>query len=174
MEKLNRTFSFEVSDNLKDVYLNGSFYVRFNRHYTATVRNLESLLYAINKLDPDMSVFGEIVKSCDENDEFTNELIRMINSFRLHMHPSSVGDYLIVNRNQGDRDAVVLAEIYTPETNSTEQLIEYEMPNGTTSLNVIFSDGESYKSIAYKTAIRSKKWGGLIDVSKLIYRPQKH
>jgi hypothetical protein len=51
-------------------------------------------------------------------------------------------------------------------------LVEYEMPNGTTALNIIdnISTANKYKSITYKKAMLKFN----IDFSLLINNPQKH
>jgi hypothetical protein len=67
-------------------------------------------------------------------------------------------DTLDVFRNQANRGAVVLAVDF----NTRQSLIEYEMPNGSTSMNVIDwrNDENYYKSISYNSI--SKKWLRLI------------
>ena len=59
------------------------------------------------------------------------------------------GDQIEVTRNQGKREAVVLAVI------DDEVLIEYTMPKGTTALNfttcaAIENDQENYKAVSYR------------------------
>lgn len=59
------------------------------------------------------------------------------------------GDQVSVTRNQGKREATVLAVI------GDEVLIEYTMPKGTTSLNftthdAIENDQEQYKAVSYR------------------------
>jgi len=63
-----------------------------------------------------------------------------------------VGEPLTVERNQGDRDATVLA------VDGLRMLIEYEMPNGSTSLNEVSMEdpGGRYRSVAYRSL--SKRW----------------
>jgi len=80
-------------------------------------------------------------------------------------HKDYVGDYYIVYRNQGDRDGAVVS--YSGD----DILIEYEMPNGTTALNIIKPDG-SYKSISYSKLQNSKKWMKNLDQNFLINNPQ--
>ena len=63
------------------------------------------------------------------------------------------GDETSVHRNQGEREAIVLA--VDPERG--EALIEYEMPAGTTALSVISWQGDSPgPSVSYATV--SKAW----------------
>ena len=52
-----------------------------------------------------------------------------------------IGQSLIVFRNQGDREAVIIAQ------HEDTFLIEYEMPRGTTALNIINEHDEEYKKI---------------------------
>ncbi len=59
------------------------------------------------------------------------------------------GDNITITRNQGKREAVVLAVI------GDEVLIEYTMPKGTTALSftshtAIENDQEDYKAVSYR------------------------
>jgi len=63
------------------------------------------------------------------------------------------GDETSVYRNQGEREAIVLA--VAPERG--QALVEYEMPAGTTALSVISWQGNRvYNSVSYATV--SKAW----------------
>ena len=76
-----------------------------------------------------------------------------------------VGKRLEVFRNQGDRDARIVSYF------GKMVLIEYEMPNGTTALNILSPDG-SYKTLPYHKLQTSKKWLKNLDASLLINNPQ--
>jgi len=76
-----------------------------------------------------------------------------------------VGKRLQVFRNQGDRDARIVSYF------EKMVLIEYEMPNGTTALNILYPDG-SYKTLPYAKLQVSKKWLKNLNASLLINRPQ--
>lgn len=76
-----------------------------------------------------------------------------------------VGKRLEVFRNQGDRDARIVSYF------GKMVLIEYEMPNGTTALNILNPDG-SYKTLPYGKLQTSKKWREHLDASILINNPQ--
>jgi hypothetical protein len=93
-------------------------------------------------------------------------MYRIINDHKKILNNRFIGKETYVKRNQGIRDAVVVG------VNSEHLLIEYEMPNGTTSLNVIsaMSNVDDYKSITYKNAMSKFD----IDYSLLINNPQKH
>jgi hypothetical protein len=76
-----------------------------------------------------------------------------------------IGRETLVVRNQGSRDARVVG------VNSEHLLIEYEMPNGTTALNIIdgMASSDDYKSITYKNAMTKFN----IELSLLINNPQR-
>ena len=80
-------------------------------------------------------------------------------------HKDYVGDYYVVYRNQGDRDGAIVS------CSGDDILVEYEMPNGTTSLNIIKPDG-SYRSFSYNSLSNSKKWRRNLDHNMLINNPQ--
>jgi len=61
-------FTFELPQRVKDIDMISSFYVRMNKHYVATVRSLESFIWAINNCGIDES-FGEITKLADKEAE---------------------------------------------------------------------------------------------------------
>jgi hypothetical protein len=61
-------FTFALPQRIKDIDMISSFYVRMNKHYTATVRSLESFIWAINNCGIDEN-FGEITKLADKEAE---------------------------------------------------------------------------------------------------------
>lgn len=81
--------------------------------------------------------------------------------------PYRVGQGITVERNQGDRDGTVLA------VDGIEALIEYEMPNGTSALNVISLGDKPYRAVAYTSL--PKKWQRLLvaNEAEWIGRPQQ-
>ena len=86
-----------------------------------------------------------------------------------------VGKRLEVFRNQGDRDARIVSIAYGLDVgllnDEIDVLIEYEMPNGTTALNIVKPDG-SYKTLPYGKLQTSNKWREHLDESLLINNPQ--
>ena len=74
-------FTFKLPQRVKDIDMVSSFYVRMNKHYVATVRSLESFIWAINNSDID-DTFGEITKLADKEAEgyreFHSYLIEII------------------------------------------------------------------------------------------------
>jgi hypothetical protein len=74
-------FTFALPQRVKDIDMVSSFYVRMNKHYTATVRSLESFIWAINNSGIDEN-FGEITKLADKEAEgyreFHSYLIEII------------------------------------------------------------------------------------------------
>jgi hypothetical protein len=74
-------FTFTLPQRVKDIDMVSSFYVRMNKHYTATVRSLESFIWAINNSGIDEN-FGEITKLADKEAEgyreFHSYLIEII------------------------------------------------------------------------------------------------
>lgn len=81
-------FDFTIPAHEANVVLRSSFYVKFNKHYTATVRNLQSLIDAINSLETDEN-FGVIVKEADKEElkedgkgNFYYYLIQIIGAYK--------------------------------------------------------------------------------------------
>lgn len=74
-------FTFALPQKVKDIDMISSFYVRMNKHYVATVRSLESFIWAINNSGIDEN-FGEITKLADKEAEgyreFHSYLIEII------------------------------------------------------------------------------------------------
>jgi hypothetical protein len=74
-------FTFALPQRVKDIDMVSSFYVRMNKNYTATVRSLESFIWAINNSGIDEN-FGEITKLADKEAEgyreFHSYLIEII------------------------------------------------------------------------------------------------
>ena len=74
-------FTFALPQRVKDIDMISSFYVRMNQHYVATVRSLESFIWAINNSGIDEN-FGEITKLADKEAEgyreFHSYLIEII------------------------------------------------------------------------------------------------
>ena len=61
-------FTFALPQKVKAIDMVSSFYVRMNKHYVATVRSLESFIWAINNCGID-ETFGEITKLADKEAE---------------------------------------------------------------------------------------------------------
>lgn len=82
-----------------------------------------------------------------------------------------VGDSFCLEVNQGEREAEVLAII------GDQALIEYLMPNGTSSLRIVDRmdpDAKVYKNVTYHRL--PKKWIQAMDDAKTswIGQPQNH
>lgn len=77
-----------------------------------------------------------------------------------------IGETIYVNRNQGEREGTIVA------VSGTNYVIEYEMPNGSTALNLIndLNNPDDYKSISYKQAFAK----GIVQSGNLINNGQKH
>ena len=60
-------FTYDLPEHVKEITLNDGFYITMNKNYTATVRNLESLIYAIGSCGID-ETFGNIVKESNDKD----------------------------------------------------------------------------------------------------------
>ena len=129
----------------------GHVYLRINKNYVATVRDLNSLASYLEKVGDIDDGFGEIVEVSNVSELFLDKLHRIINRFKAIQNKKSIGNHLQVFRNQGERWAEVVA------TSKNGFLVEYEMPNGTTALNVIKSlrRPNEYKTITYKKAFAS-------------------
>jgi hypothetical protein len=183
VEEKKGLFSFfENGGELYDVSLPMGFYVKINPNYTATIRNLNSFEKYLERKDEIFGKeFGEITnvdKSASK--EWVTELKRLIAKKKSELSSNGtgqykVGDSITLFRNQADRDGYVVA------VDNNEILVEYEMPNGTSALNIIDLslpeyDKNSYKKnytpISYDKAKSSKKWGNKIDASRLINNPQ--
>ena len=144
----------------------GYVYLRINRHYTATIRDLKSFANYLRDVGDTDDVFGEVTAVSNVSKLFLHRMNDIINEYKKRLNKRFIGEETQVKRNQGMRDAVVVG------ANGEHLLIEYEMPNGTTSLNMIteMSRADEYKSITYKNAMSKFE----IDFSLLINNPQKH
>jgi len=143
----------------------GYVYLRINRHYTATIRDLKSFANYLRDVGDTDDVFGEVTAVSNVSKLFLHRMNDIINEHKKRLNKRFIGEETQVKRNQGMRDAVVVG------VNGQNLLIEYEMPNGTTALNIIdkMSRADEYKSITYKNAMSKFE----IDFSLLINNPQK-
>ena len=148
----------------------GHVYLRINKNYVATVRDLNSLASYLEKVGDIDDGFGEIVEVSNVSELFLDKLHRIINRFKAIQNKKSIGNHLQVYRNQGERWVEVVA------TSKNGFLVEYEMPNGTTALNVIKSlqRPNEYKTITYKKAFASWEFGLQLQDAQLINNPQIH
>jgi len=148
----------------------GHVYLRINKNYVATVRDLNSLASYLEKVGDIDDGFGEIVEVSNVSELFLDKLHRIINRFKAIQNKKSIGNHLQVFRNQGERWAEVVA------TSKNGFLVEYEMPNGTTALNVVKSlrRPNEYKTITYKKAFASLEFGLQLQDAQLINNPQIH
>lgn len=148
----------------------GHVYLRINKNYVATVRDLNSLASYLEKVGDMDDSFGEIVEVSNFSELRLDKLHRIINRFKAIQNKKRIGNHLQVFRNQGERWAEVVA------TSKNGFLVEYEMPNGTTALNVIksLSRPNDYKTITYKKAFASWEFGLQLQDAQLINNPQIH
>ena len=148
----------------------GHVYLRINKNYVATIRNLNSLVSYLEKVGDIDDGFGEIVEVSNVSELFLDKLHRIINRFKAIQNKKRIGNHLQVFRNQGERWAEVVA------TSKNGFLVEYEMPNGTTALNVVKSlrRPNEYKTITYKKAFASWEFGLQLQDAQLINNPQIH
>lgn len=147
----------------------GHVYLRINKNYVATVRDLNSLLSYLENVGDIDNTFGEIVEISNVDDRFLKAVYRLVDKFKLKKNTESIGIEISVFRNQGERDAVVVA------VSKDKFLIEYQMPNGSTALNVLkdLRRPENYKTITYKRALGSREFGAQLQNAELINNPQK-
>lgn len=148
----------------------GHVYLRINKNYVATVRDLNSLASYLEKVGDMDDSFGEIVEISNFSEMRLYKLHTIINKFKAIQNKKSIGNHLKVFRNQGERWAQVVA------TSKNGFLVEYEMPNGSTALNVIksLSRPNNYKTITYKKAFASWEFGLQLQDAQLINNPQIH
>lgn len=146
----------------------GHAYLRINKDYVATVRDLNSLASYLDKVGDIDDSFGEIVEVSNVSELFLDKLHRIINRFKAIQNKKSLGTWLKVFRNQGERWAEVVA------TSKNGFLVEYEMPNGTSALNILksLSRPNEYKTITYKKAFNSWEFGLQLQDAILINNPQ--
>jgi len=146
----------------------GHVYLRINKNYVATVRNLNSLESYLDKVGDMDDSFGEIVEMSNVSESFLKKLYRIVDRNKAIQNNKSIGMPVNVYRNQGIRDGVVVA------TSKNGFLVEYEMPNGTTALNVVKSlrRPDDYKTITYNRALHSHEFGNQLQDVELINNPQ--
>jgi hypothetical protein len=74
------TFDYKLPEAVKSITLSDGYYVKINRYYTATVRNLNDFVqYLKNTGDVDMEVFGQIVRRAEKPSPlFTGHLYGII------------------------------------------------------------------------------------------------
>tara|TARA_R100001510_G_C7629944_1_gene188991 strand:+ start:591 stop:1046 length:456 start_codon:yes stop_codon:yes gene_type:complete len=147
----------------------GHVYLRINKNYVATVRDLNSLASYLDKVGDMDDSFGEILEVSNVDESFLKKLYRIVDRYKAIQNNKSIGLQVDVYRNQGVRDGVVVA------TSKNGFLIEYEMPNGTTALNVLKSlrRPDKYKTMTYKRALHSHEFGKQLQDVELINNPQK-
>lgn len=80
---MNKQFEYEIPRNVKDIILSDGYYVKMNQHYTATVRDLASFVWAINNCNPDEN-FGVVTnQSNDKNSKpFFIQMMQIIYAFK--------------------------------------------------------------------------------------------
>jgi len=147
----------------------GHVYLRINKNYVATVRNLNSLESYLNKVGDIDDSFGQIVEVSNVDESFLKKLYRIVDRNKAIQNNKSIGNHLQVFRNQGFRDGVVVA------TSKNGFLIEYMMPKGTTALNVVKSlrRPDDYKTMTYNRAFASWEFGKQLQDVELINNPQR-
>jgi hypothetical protein len=144
----------------------GYVYLRINKNYTATIRDLKSFAKYLRDVGDTDDVFGEVTAiSSNVSKLFLHRMHDIVNEHKKRLNKRFIGRETSVVRNQGSRDARVVG------ANSEHLLIEYEMPNGTTALNIIdgMASADDYKSITYKNAMTKFD----IELSLLINNPQR-
>ena len=147
----------------------GHVYLRINKDYVATVRDLNSLASYLHKVGDMDDSFGEIVEVSNVDESFLKKLYRIVDRYKAIQNNKSIAMQVDVYRNQGVRNGVVVA------TSKNGFLVEYEMPNGTTALNVVKSlrRPDEYKTMTYKRALQSHEFGKQLQDVELINNPQK-
>lgn len=149
----------------------GYVYLRINKNYVATVRDLNSLSDYLDKVGDIDETFGKIETISGVSDKFLKGLHRIVSLFQKKRNQTRIGERIEVFRNQDYRHGVVVA------ASRHGFLIEYTMPNGTSALNVIkrLDRPDTYKSITYKRAFGSHEFGEQLQEIKhqLINKPQR-
>jgi len=142
----------------------GHIYLRINKDYTATIRNLEGLPDYLDSLTLD-DTFGEIIEVMNVSREFINQVRTIVKNKKKELSQSLIGRIIYLNRNQGYRDGIVVA------VDGNQILVEYTMPRGTTALNLItdVNNPDKYKTITYTKALQQFQ----IDMNNLINNPQR-
>jgi len=161
---MKKQFEFTMKGEVKGY----GVYLRINEHYTATVRNLESLCAYLKEVGDIDKNFG-IIDSKNGASDFDIRMInKIVKEFKNFQSKKFLGSHIEVYRNQGYRHGQVVV------ANGNGFLIEYEMPNGTTALNVVkdINHPDVYKSITYNKAIHSRAFGEELNNVELINNPQ--
>ena len=135
--------------------IDGHVYLRVNKHYVATVRNLADLEHYLKNVNDSDESFGEITDVLNVTDGFLSALHRMIRRHKKVINGRQIGRTISVYRNQGYRSAVVIA--VSPD----KFLLSYAMPSGAVYYNVVDSldSPDRYKSITRARAIHSDAFG---------------
>ena len=159
-----KRFEFKMKGQVKG----SGVYLRINEYYTATVRHLESLCAYLKEVGDVDKNFGIIEAKNGASDFDIRMINKIVKEFKRFQAKQFLGDDVYVYRNQGEREGVIVA------ANENGFLIEYEMPNGTTALNVIkdINRPDVYKSITYDKAIHSRAFGEDLIGVELIKNPQ--
>jgi hypothetical protein len=143
-------------------------YLRINKYYVATVRRLEDLVSYLNEVGDTDETFGTIESVNGASDFDIRMVNKIVKQFKRLQAKQFLGKHVYVHRNQAMRSGYVVA------SNENGFLIEYQMPNGTTALNVIndINRPDVYKSITYDKAIHSRAFGEDLIGVELIKNPQ--
>ncbi len=142
--------------------------VVIDSNYTSTVRDPDSLRDYLSRQKSISSLFGIIKNTSGFNTQgFIDEVFEIIKDHkeRFAENDDRVGEQVDIYRNQADREGIIVS--YVDE----DILVEYQMPKGTTALNIIKPDG-SYKSYPYRKLSSSKKWRKNLADNLLINNPQ--
>ena len=80
---MNKQFEYEIPNNVKDIILSDGYHVKMNQHYTATVRDLSSFVWAINNSNPDEN-FGIVTNQSNDKDseKFLPQMMQIIYAFK--------------------------------------------------------------------------------------------
>lgn len=150
---------------------NGYVYLRINKNYVATVIDLDSLSYYLDNVSDIDDTFGKVECISNVSDRFLKRMHYIISLAKERRNKSMVGKCVEVFRNQAIRYGIVVG------ASSNSFLIEYVMPNGTSSLNVVknLNRPDNYKAITYKRAFNSYEFGDQLNgiKHKLINNPQR-
>lgn len=137
-------------------------YLRINEHYTATVRNLESLCSYLKEVGDTDKNFG-IIEATNGASDFDLRMIKkIVKEFLNFQSKRFLGSHVEVFRNQGYRDGFVIA------ANENGFLVEYEMPNGRVFLNILkdINKPHDYKAITQDRARHSRAFGNELTIKK--------
>ena len=143
-------FTFKLPQRVKDIDMINSFYVRMNKHYVATVRSLESFIWAINNSGID-DTFGEITKLADKEEEgyreFHSYLIEIIAEVKGFASFNSCYKHTFV------------------ECEDSNQTISIKTKNGK-RITVSVMEGADCVDIAYHDSSLEKENNGSKDIAK--------